>query len=123
MIKQPKDINFELAKRPSFRGFDNVGSFSYMNEILQCLANIKPITDYLLKVNKYGEIYDNVALCPLTLQYCQILIGLFCNISNTGSYSPKVFKVFIEEMIPSFQGVQANDSKDLNYFSFRNIKC
>jgi ubiquitin C-terminal hydrolase len=117
VIKQPKDINFELAKRPSFRGLDNVGSFSYMNAILQCLANIKPITDYLLNANKYSEIYNNVALlCPLTLQYCQVLIGLFCNKSNTGSYSPKSFKAVVEEMIPLFQGIQANDSKDLIIF-------
>ena len=117
VIKQPKDINFDLAKRPSYRGLDNVGSFSYMNSILQCLANIKPITEYLLNANKYTEIYNNVALlCPLTLQYCQVLIGLFCNKSNTGSYSPKSFKAVVEEMIPLFQGIQANDSKDLIIF-------
>ena len=53
VIKQPKDINFDLSKRPSFRGLENVGATCYMNATLQCLANIKPITDYLLNVNKY----------------------------------------------------------------------
>ena len=116
VIKQPKDINFELAKRPSFRGLENVGATCYMNATLQCLVSIKPITDYLLNANKYCEIYDNVALCPLTLQYCQVLFGLFCNKTNIGYYTPKLFKTFIGEMNPLFEGVQANDSKDLIIF-------
>ena len=116
VIKQPKDINFDLAKRPSFRGLENVGATCYMNATLQCLVNIKPITDYLLNANKYCEIYDNVVLCPLTLQYCQVLIGLFCDKSTTGYYTPKLFKTVIGEMNPLFEGVQANDSKDLIIF-------
>ena len=116
VIKQPKDINFDLAKRPSFRGLENVGATCYMNATLQCLVNIKPITDYLLNANKYCEIYDNVALCPLTLQYCQVLFGLFCDKSDKGYYTPKLFKTVIGEMNPLFEGVQANDSKDLIIF-------
>ena len=116
IIKQPQDINFELVKRESFRGLDNVGATCYMNATLQNLANIKPITDYLLNANKYIEIYDNGTLCPLTLQYCQVLLGLFCDQSNIGSYSPKLFKMVIGEMNPLFEGVQANDSKDLIIF-------
>ena len=115
-IKQPKEINFQLVKRASYRGLDNVGSISYMNPILQCFGNIKPITEHLLSINKYTEIYDNCALCPLTLQYCQVLNGLYCNKSSKGSYSPKLFKATIDEMIPLFQGIQANDSKDLILF-------
>ena len=38
-----------MTKRPSFKGLDNVGDNYNMNSTLQCLANIKPITDYLLK--------------------------------------------------------------------------
>ena len=116
IIKQPKDINFDFTKRICFRGLDNVGATCYMNATLQCLANIKPVTDYLLNVNKYCEIYDNAALCSLTLQYCQVLLGLFCDKLTTGSYSPKLFKMVIGEMNPLFQGVQANDSKDLIIF-------
>ena len=116
IIKQPKDINFDFAKRINFRGLDNVGATCYMNATLQNIANIKPITDYLLNVNKYTEIYNNALICPLTLQYCQVLLGLFCDESNKGSYSPKLFKTVIGEMNPLFQGVQANDSKDLIIF-------
>ena len=87
-----------------------------MNATLQNIAKIKPVADYLFNANKYTEIYDNVALCPLTLPYCQVLFGLFCNKTNIGYYTPKLFKTFIGEMNPLFQGVQANDSKDLIIF-------
>jgi ubiquitin C-terminal hydrolase len=50
------------------------------------------------------------------LQYIQVLIGLFCNESQKGSYSPDEFKKTISELNPLFQGVQANDSKDLVIF-------
>ena len=47
-IKNPNMINFNLVNIPSYRGLENVGATCYMNATLQCLANIKPITDYLL---------------------------------------------------------------------------
>ena len=116
IIKRPEEINYGLTKRINIRGLDNVGATCYMNATLQCMANIKPITDYLLNSNKYFDIFNNKSLCPLTIEYCQVLLGLFCDKSNIGSYSPKPFKNIIGEMNPLFQGVQANDSKDLIIF-------
>ena len=92
-----------------------------MNATLQCLANIRPVTESLLKPNKYQEIYNNPDLCRLTLEYCQVLIGLFCNNSNIGSYRPEEFKATIGELNSLFQGVQANDSKDLIIFLLETI--
>ena len=115
-IKNPKEINFNLATLPSFRGLDNVGATCYMNATLQCLANIKPITDYLLNPTRYFYLYENMGMCNLTLKYVQVLIGLFCNESRTGSYRPEDFKKTISEYNPLFEGVKANDSKDLIIF-------
>ena len=115
-IKRPEEINFQLATRLSFRGLDNVGATCYMNATLQCLANIKPVTDYLISQDKYSKIFENKSICPLTIQYCQVLLGLFCDNSTTGSYTPQQFKNIIGEMNPLFEGVQANDSKDLIIF-------
>ena len=115
-IKAPQEINFSLVQRPSFRGLDNVGATCYMNATLQCLANIKPITDYFLNPNKYFKLYENIKLCFMSLKYAQVLIGLFCNENNYGSYCPEDFKNIIGEYNPLFQGVKANDSKDLIIF-------
>ena len=115
-ILHPKNINFNLLKNISIRGLDNVGATCYMNATLQCLANIKPITEYLLNYENYLFLYQNVNLCLLTLKYAQVLIGLFCNESRKGSYCPEDFKKIISEYNPLFQGVKANDSKDLIIF-------
>ena len=115
-IKYPHQINFELLKELSFRGLDNVGATCYMNATLQCLANIEPITNYLLNPNIYSFLHSNFEICLLTLEYIQVLIGLFCNESRNGSYSPNYFKNTISEMNPLFKGVKANDSKDLIIF-------
>ena len=115
-IKKPNEIKFNLINRLSYKGLDNVGATCYMNATLQCLANIKPITDYLLNQNNYIFLYQNYDICKLTMQYIQVLIGLFCSESTQGSYSPENFKKIISELNPLFRGVQANDSKDLIIF-------
>ena len=115
-IKKTTEIKFNLIDRISYKGLDNVGATCYMNATLQCLANIKPITDYLLNQNNYNFLFQNNDICQLTIQYIQVLIGLFCSESTQGSYSPENFKKVISELNPLFRGVQANDSKDLIIF-------
>ena len=117
IIMNPQNINFNMAKRQSFRGLDNAGDKYNMNPVIQCLANIKPVTDYLLKPDKYSDIFNNQSICPLTIQYCQVLLGLYCDNSNIGSYSPQQFKNILNNMISLFQGVQVNNSGDLPYYT------
>ena len=92
-----------------------------MNATLQCLANIKPVTKYLLDPNNYCFLYNNLNLCLLTMEYIQVLIGLYCDDSRNGSYCPQNFKNIISEYNPLFKGVQANDSKDLIIFLLEYI--
>ena len=115
-IIEPHNINYTLIDIVSYRGLDNVGATCYMNATLQCLANIRPITKYLLNPNNYSILFDNKISCLMTMEYIQVLIGLFCNDSRDGSYCPKQFKDKISEYNPLFKGVQANDSKDLIIF-------
>ena len=115
IILSPQNINFNIVGRPYFRELDNDGDKYNMNSTLQCLANIKPVTDYLLNPKKYSEIFNNQSICPLTLQYCQVLLALYCDNSNIGSYSPQQFKNILNKMINPPQGVQVHNSWDLTY--------
>ena len=121
IIKAPQEINYSLIQRINTRGLENVGATCYMNATLQCLANIRPVTESLLKPKKYQIIYNNQDICKLTIEYCQVLIGLFCDNSPIGSYRPEQFKVTIGELNSLFQGVQANDSKDLIIFLLETL--
>jgi ubiquitin C-terminal hydrolase len=87
-----------------------------MNATLQCLINIDPLTRYLLNFNNFNYIVDNISECKLLSCYCSLLEKVICDEKIENSYSPKDFKEIISLKNPLFQGVQANDSKDLIYF-------
>ena len=96
-IKKATEINFNLIKRKSYNGLDNVEA-CYTNVTFQFFANKNQITEYLLNQNNYDFLYQNYDICKLTLQYIQVFIGLFCSVSTF------------------FRGVQANNSKDFIIF-------
>ena len=87
-IKKATEINFNLIKRKSYNGLDNVEA-CYTNVTFQFFANKNQITEYLLNQNNYDFLYQNYDICKLTLQYIQVFIGLFCSEPTQGSYSPE----------------------------------
>ena len=134
--------NFSL---PPLIGLDNIGATCYMNATLQCLCNIQKFVNYF-KYNKYLKekvktdlLYTNNMLLSSSFKllieelwpdrlyfnnnpnpiYNQL--GGFWN-NNTymnkknESYAPKEFKKKISKMNPLFEGVAANDAKDLVNF-------
>ena len=97
-------------------GLQNIGATCYMNATLQCLVNIKELTNYLLNVNNFSEILKNIKICELLGSYCQLLQKLCCDQYVINSYPPDDFKNILSIKNPLFEGIQANDSKDLIYF-------
>jgi ubiquitin C-terminal hydrolase len=78
-----------------------------MNATIQCLSNIKDLTDYLL--GNLGKLDANKQ--PLTTQYTNLLSGLFY--SKQKFVDPTLFQKVVGELNPLFQGFEAGDSKDL----------
>ena len=97
-------------------GLQNIGATCYMNATLQCLVNIKELTNYLLNANNFSEILKNIKICELLGSYCQLLQKLCCDQNVINSYPPDDFKNILSIKNPLFEGIQANDSKDLIYF-------
>ena len=112
--------NQVMIPRTFVVGLNNVGATCYMNATLQCLIHVEKLTKYLLRPEKMQIIQGNKNKYKLTDAYLGVLINSWLNV-NINNYSPNYFKQVISDMNPLFQGVQANDSKDLIIFLMENM--
>ena len=112
-------------------GLDNIGATCYMNATLECLINIKRFVDYFKYNEKLKEIVRKDTKKELLCSAFKKLIenifdykaskNYFLSTGTSSSYSkssyaPKNFKNTISRMNSLFEGVQANDAKDLVNF-------
>ena len=101
-------------------GLVNVGATCYMNATLQCLANIEHLTKTFLMPKNINLFSNNKLKYRLSYSFMEVLKNLWQNNIIT-SYSPNNFKDIISQMNPLFEGVKANDSKDLVIFLMENM--
>ena len=118
-IKNPKKKPPTIIKKSHALGLENIGATCYMNATLQCLCHIDSIKNYFLDDNMYNQ---NIATKPNSLAkyFADVLRKLWSEAYET-YYAPKDFKEKISIMNPLFQGIQANDSKDLVLFIYETI--
>ena len=91
-------------------GLDNIGATCYMNATLQSLSNTEKLTDYFLK--------EEHQLIPQTMsyEYQKVVKKLWNKKNNKKSYAPHSFKELLSKENSLFEGINANDSKDLINF-------
>ena len=85
-----------------------------MNADLQCLSNIPRLRNYFLKHK------TKIRNKKLSSSLLTVFENLWEN-KSINCYEPTQFKNIISEMNPLFQGIQANDSKDLILFILQTI--
>ena len=102
-------------------GLNNIGATCYMNATLQCLRNSLYLANYFLnpKNEKLITLPDN----KLSISFLEVIKKLWIKKYNDdkNNYSPYNFKKTISEMNPLFEGVEANDSKDLINFILQQL--
>ena len=101
---------------PRTIGLQNIVATCYMNATLQCLVNIKLLTNYLLTEYNCNIILKNIEKCEILGSYTKLLLKLCCDETVKHYFAPYDFKSILSIKNPLFQGIQANDSKDLIYF-------
>ena len=111
-----KIINFNNINNTRLIGLENIGATCYMNATLQCFININSLTKYLLTESIYKQIDNNEELYGLSRGYCHLLEKVCLDDEIKNYYAPKEFKSVISLKNPLFQGINANDSKDLINF-------
>ena len=100
-------------------GLENIGATCYMNATLQCLCNIEKFVDYFKYNEQFNEIIKkdkkNEKLCS---SFKTLIENIYPNEQGKrkGSYAPRDFKGKISKMNPLFEGIAANDAKDLVNF-------
>ena len=101
-------------------GLENIGATCYMNATLQCLCNIQKFVDFFKYSPHALSIYNS---SPNTLSHSfKLLIDNLWpdnfdkNNTNKSYYAPRDFKAKISKMNSLFEGVAANDAKDLVNF-------
>ena len=99
-----------------FVGLSNIGTTSYINDILQNLINTDFLTKYLLKENNYNFIMNDQKNFELCSKYCELLYNICINDLPNKYYEAKNIKEVISRKNPLFEGAQACDSKDLISF-------
>ena len=110
-----KANNYHEIKYPHKNGLQNIWQQCYMNAVIECLSNIKEITDYLLSLNENFNTKEKI----LTVSYRNLLIELF--LSGQKIIVPQVFNCVIDELSPFFQGNHATDSKELLFFIIERL--
>ena len=113
--KNENNNNYSMIKYPHKSGLKNIGQTCYMNATVECLSNIRNISDYFLR--KFGTF--NVDNQTLTASYSNLIFQLF--MSQEKAISPNEFKNTIGELNPLFKGMHAADAKDLVFFLIERL--
>ena len=94
-----------------------------MNATIQCLCNVLKLKNFF----QNNSLVNSVTMgknCPLTLEFSSLINHLWKlpkDNNNLSYYNPTDFKNTISKMDTLFQGIAANDSKDLILFIYENI--
>ena len=120
MIIKPK-LNIYIKNPKHCLGLENIGATCYMNATIQCLCHVYNLKKYFLNRQiMYQSTYNKN--CPLTLDFFELVNSLWKDSYKGKSYyTPRNFKNRISQMNPLFQGIAANDSKDLIIFLYETM--
>ena len=117
-MKYKNSHSIETLKEDPKIGLNNIGATCYMNATIQCFSRTTKLSNYFLNPENINKFNKEKKLCH---SYYNLITNLWYKQGDTVSYSPYDFKNIISEMNPLFQGIAANDSKDLILFILQQL--
>ena len=121
-----KNDIFDTYKTPTLIGLNKIGASCFMNSILQCLSQTKPLTKYFLNkqtketiINK-KDVLKKKSDTQLYPKFLELITKLWEK-DGPKSFSPYSFINTIEKMNPLFKRNQAGDSKDFIIFILEQL--
>ena len=93
-------------------GLANIGATCYMNATLQCFVHIEKLVDYFKY--HYHDMFNIKE--SLSSSFKSVIDNLWSNDHSKNYFEPKDFKEKISKLNPLFEGIAANDAKDLVNF-------
>jgi ubiquitin carboxyl-terminal hydrolase 2/21 len=120
IIKEIGYIAAMIDEEPKI-GLDNIGATCYMNATLQCFSHTIKLANFFL--DPTHEAFLTSPEKKFSKYFLEVIKKLWIKEYNNNkkSYSPYDFKNLISEMNPLFEGIAANDSKDLVNFILQQL--
>ena len=117
--EKPSSIRLNFTEAPLI-GLENIGATCYMNATLQCFSHIEKFINFFKYHSQPLSIYKSNST-SLTYSFKLLIDKLWPdnfdkNKTSKTYYAPHEFKTKISTMNPLFEGIAANDSKDLVNF-------